>query len=615
MKRFYTFILMTLAALGTFAQGWPEKYDGVMLQGFYWDSYADSDWKTLTNQADELSKYFNLIWIPNSGNTSDFYHSHRKTMGYDPCFWLNHNSCWGTEAELRDMLRTFRSKGTGFVEDVVINHKNGLNAWADFAQENVTGPVTGKTYKVEWDNTNYSQICSTDEANRNPNSGVAGRIKGAADTGDDFDGFRDLDHTNAKTQENVKTYLDFLLEELGYVGFRYDMVKGYAARYTGLYNAAVKPQFSVGEFWDGNKNNVTGWIEGTKVDGKIQSAAFDFPLKYAINAAFNSGQWERLADACLSNDPYYARYAVTFVDNHDTGRYNHNEGNAPVYGYVEAANAFMLSMPGTPCVFLPHWQKHKRAIKQLILTRHAAGIDNQSTILKAEATAEGFILNVQGSEAKLLLLCGKKAEYSTNGYQLAVEGEGFKLYISNDIDLSEVKGVADLPYHFTLPAGLKVNKGERCAFFEAPESWGNPTEVSCWNWDKTANYTQGNWPGTKCEQVLTMPNGRHVYKWTMATSDKKNANNGNEGIIFSYQNGSDRVQTKDMPFINGGYYTEEGVQSTIPGVTTSIAQPHALASENGAKRQGWYTLQGQKLSQKPSQSGVYIHDGMKKVVK
>nr|WP_262502931.1 alpha-amylase family glycosyl hydrolase [Segatella maculosa] len=173
MKRFYTLILMTLAALGTFAQGWPEKYDGVMLQGFYWDSYADSDWKTLTNQADELSKYFNLIWIPNSGNTSDFYHSHRKTMGYDPCFWLNHNSCWGTEAELRDMIRAFRSKGTGFVEDVVINHKNGLNAWADFAQENVTGPVTGKTYKVEWDNTNYSQICSTDEANRNPNSGVA----------------------------------------------------------------------------------------------------------------------------------------------------------------------------------------------------------------------------------------------------------------------------------------------------------------------------------------------------------------------------------------------------------------------------------------------------------
>lgn len=42
--------------------GFPAKYEGVMLQGFYWDSYEDTKWTNLTSQADELSKYFDLIW-------------------------------------------------------------------------------------------------------------------------------------------------------------------------------------------------------------------------------------------------------------------------------------------------------------------------------------------------------------------------------------------------------------------------------------------------------------------------------------------------------------------------------------------------------------------------
>ena len=48
MKRFYTLILFTLVSLCTFAQGWPAHYDGVMLQGFYWDSYDVSTWSKLT---------------------------------------------------------------------------------------------------------------------------------------------------------------------------------------------------------------------------------------------------------------------------------------------------------------------------------------------------------------------------------------------------------------------------------------------------------------------------------------------------------------------------------------------------------------------------------------
>ena len=50
------------------AQGWPTNHQGVMLQGFYWNNYDASNWQKLETQADELSKYFNLIWIPQRCN-------------------------------------------------------------------------------------------------------------------------------------------------------------------------------------------------------------------------------------------------------------------------------------------------------------------------------------------------------------------------------------------------------------------------------------------------------------------------------------------------------------------------------------------------------------------
>lgn len=57
---------MALMPLAASAQGWPEKYQGVMLQGFYWDSFDDTQWTQLESQADELSSYFKLVWIPQS---------------------------------------------------------------------------------------------------------------------------------------------------------------------------------------------------------------------------------------------------------------------------------------------------------------------------------------------------------------------------------------------------------------------------------------------------------------------------------------------------------------------------------------------------------------------
>ena len=608
MQKLYSTLVLLFVAIATMAQGWPANYEGVMLQGFYWDGYADSKWTVLEKQADELSQYFDLIWVPQSGMTSKFYHNKEKTMGYDPCFWLDHNSCWGTEAELKKMIKTFKNKGTGIIEDVVVNHKNGLSTWVDFPDE------TKGNYSIKWDNTNFSGICVTDECN---NNGYP--TTGAKDTGDNFESYRDLDHTNETVQKNVKTYLDFLLKELGYVGFRYDMVKGYSAKYTGEYNTSAKPTYSVGECWDGDKAVVTNWINGTKVNGKIQSAAFDFPMKYNINSAFGGGNWAALSNAMLSNDKNYARYSVTFVDNHDTFR--RDEGGKDYLGNnICAANAYILAMPGTPCLFLKHWQSNKGTLKRLIALRKAAGITNESEILTAETLGDGFLLTVQGSIGRLRLHLGPVGDVAfanpVDMWTLAIEGKNFQVYASKDVDLTAMNAITDQDEkpeeEVVIPSFCTVAEGETCAFFVAPKNWGS--QIKCWRWDKQYNYTGNNWPGVNCEKLGEDNKGNSVWKWTLKDSDKKSQTSPNEGIIFN--DGTDK--TADLAFKNGGYYNEDGLQGVV---TTTAIRSIKTQTENGETKV--YTLDGRLVrTAKNSQEafiglpkGIYIINNKKFVIK
>lgn len=348
------------------AQGWPANYGGVMLQGFYWDSFVDTQWSNIESQADELSEFFDLVWVPQSGNCNTTY----NVMGYTPVYYYDQNSSFGTESQLRSMISALGKRGVGVIADVVVNHRGSLGvggSWVDFPAET----HNGVTYQM-----GLADICRDDDG------GATARlynVTGAADTGEDWSGMRDLDHTSKNVQDNVIAYLRFLKDELGYAGFRYDMTKGYAAKYTGLYNSTVAPQFSVGEYWDGNATLLRNWVDGTMVDGKPQSATFDFATRYAIRDACNGGNWSKLSGIGLASYPDYRRYAVTFVENHDTQYRDASSPGDPVRSYVEAANAYILTMPGTPCVFLSHWKGYKNAIKQLVTVRKMAGITNQST--------------------------------------------------------------------------------------------------------------------------------------------------------------------------------------------------------------------------------------------
>lgn len=410
-------LLTSIAAIALpsmlMAQGWPAAYQGVMLQGFYWDSYNTTTWRNLEKQADELSEYFKLVWVPQSGNCGHL------SMGYDDLYWFDHNSSFGTEQELRSMINTFSRKGIGTIADVVVNHRNTLTNWVDFPAET----YNGTTYQLL-----PSDICADDDQGKTAAwaKGNGYQLSTNKDTGDDFSGCRDLDHNSQNVQQSVKAYLSFLLNDLGYAGVRYDMVKGYDAKFTAIYNSAAKPRFSVGEYFDYDKQKVTGWLEGTAVDGQIQSAAFDFPARNVLRNAANNGNWALpVYYGGLADSKSYSRYAVTFVENHDTEK-RQDANQDPLKKDTLAANAFIMAMPGTPCVFYKHWTDCKSDIKNMILLRNLTGINSESEWTRLESRADRYVFCTTGTNGRLLAAVGPAASaYAADGSVWAIAAEGY----------------------------------------------------------------------------------------------------------------------------------------------------------------------------------------------
>ena len=446
MKRFFLISMLALLPVLAVAQGWPANYGGVMLQGFYWDSYNDSKWTNLQSQADELAEFFQLVWIPQSASCGGY-----SSMGYDPEYWFsNYTSSFGNKSELQSMINTFRSKGIGTIADVVINHRKSITDWVTFPAE----VYKGTTYRLQ-----STDICRNDDGGATLNwANSNGRSLSANnDSGEDWSGLRDLDHSSSNVQTTVKAYLRMLLDDLGYVGFRYDMTRGYAASYTGLYNAYATPTYSVGEYWDGNLSAVKSWIDGTKVSGVVQSAAFDFPFRYTIRDAVNNNNWTGLSGNGLNMDANYRRYSVTFVENHDTQYRDSYNPQDPINQYVEAANAYMLAMPGTPCIFLKHWQTYKESIKQMIYARQLAGITNTSTTARHAYSANNnyHVQRTTGTRGTLLAVMGGSGFSIPSTYVLVASGTNYRLALSKTTETawaSVPSGKHQDPFNVTFTA-------------------------------------------------------------------------------------------------------------------------------------------------------------------
>ena len=658
MKRLLLSLTTLLVAVQMMAQGWPTQYQGVMLQGFYWDSFSQSQWVKLERQADELSQYFTLLWLPQSANCGG------TSMGYDDLYWFpgHYKSSFGSEAELRSLINTFKQKGVGTIADVVINHRKNVSNWVDFPKET----YKGVTYELK-----STDICANDDKGATKTWATQNgySLSTYNDTGEGWDGMRDLDHRSENVQTNVKAYLKMLLEDLGYAGFRYDMVKGYAGSYTKLYNQDSNPTFSVGEYWDGNPASVKNWINGT---GKT-SAAFDFPFRYTVRDAINNNNWQKLANASLISDANFKRYSVTFVENHDTEKRS-NADQDPIRKDTLAANAFLLAMPGTPCVFMRHWIDCKRDIKAMIDVRNAVGIHNESEYVQYASQTTYYAVGTTGTKGELLAVVGSGAAgYTPNAkFVKVLSGYRYVYYMSKSMETAWVdlpsgeyedaqqalltavsaNGDAQLVYttdgsqptatskkvtsgtkiaidgDMTLKVGLLIGStvsgivtrtytkasaaDKRIINIYVNTDNVGWSAVNFWTWGGDDSHAPANssWPGDKVTTTTSI-GGKNWYS-------KQYTINGNDDFVnFVFSTGSGSPQTVDINNISTDKFFEISTQkdgskylvNDVSSQYTAIRPVFATESASSAI----YTLDGRRVNN--LKRGIYIRGGKKVVIK
>lgn len=671
MKKIYFTLIALLASINMFAQGWPANYSGVMLQGFSWDSYDYSQWTVLEKQADDMKGFIDLVWLPQSGKCIET----TKVMGYKPYYYFNQNSSFGTEAELRSLIAKFKANGIGAIADVVVNHRN-TDGWYTFPAET----YKGVTYQML-----STDICKNDDdgetATQAKKDGVS--LSNNYDEGTDFGGCRDIDHKSENVQKIIKAYLKFLKEDIGYTGFRYDMVKGFSGSHVADYNDATGVEYSVGEYWDGNEK-IESWINRTNK----KSAAFDFQFRYnvrdAVNGAANgkvttSSDWSKLnSNDNLMHDANYRRYAVTFVENHDTQKRSESEQNDPLRKDTIAANAYMLAMPGTPCVFQPHWRAYKQEIKSMIEARKLAGITNMSNYTNKMAQPACFANETTGNKAKLIVVVGNntKAYTPSADYAQILEGYHYRYYLSKSAEtawcnipsgeyeagfkakLTAVSQNNNAKLVYTtdgtdptakskqVATGNTINIDETCTLKVGLLSNGTVTGIRTYNytvkafepytitvyanadqvtkwgsamyfyaWNSSETFTKA-WPGTAVTATKTL-NGKKWYYMDFKIKSKDAIVN----IIFNQ--GKDKKQSLDMNAGNSTKFyeittTQSNGKYTCKDVT-AIWAPTGITGtptiSNTSTDNAWYTLSGMKLGKKPAESGVYIHQGKKVIIR
>lgn len=425
----------------------PHQCEAVLMQAFYNESYdptkpgvseyGDTKWTTLTPQAAELGRYFDYLWLPPS--------AYGDGAGYHPKQYSNQNSNWGTRAELDALISALHNAGAKVIADIVINHCAGYTTWCDFPE------MDFGEYGVFHPDASY--ICKNDEVNLNPNAGTCyGAATGNNDDGENWDGARDWAHDMPKVQNMFIAYLKWMRNVMHYDGFRYDKGDGFNNWHHYNYNKHARPEIAFMECYKGTDD-----IWSRIVASNYDIMGLDFDLKWHVFNSFAgwnyNGEHGSRGDCIMSRGN--GRYSVTFIESHDwfLRPDNDNEfggrGNSmtpALKARLMQANAFMLSMPGVPCVFYPHWAKYKADLKPMIVARKWAGVHSESEVKDEYVTGTGYQATVVGKHGWLILCLGDKAnKQGFQGYTLAasnystMEGhnESFEIWVNSSIPKPE----------------------------------------------------------------------------------------------------------------------------------------------------------------------------------
>ncbi|HTN53563.1 MAG TPA: alpha-amylase domain-containing protein [Anaeromyxobacter sp.] len=330
---------------------------GVILQAFYWNcpdvaGVPGGWWREVLARLPALKQAgFSALWLPPASKAAEI-----ASMGYDPYDYYDlgdlaqkgGQATWfGTGADLRALLAAARADPPVQVyADLVLDHASG----ADAQEQN---PIDG-----QWRWTRFDPA-----SGRFPRS-WADFHPCVFESWDGYplaNGMPDLCHRNPRVYQELLAWARWLIEDVGFDGFRYDMVKGYGAWVVGaiqeyryrLSGAAYFKPFGVGEYWD-SEGSITSWLAEAWESSDNPVAAFDFPLRGRLKALCDTWGYD-LRELPAPGALYVDRpaQAVTFVESHDLAE--PHPGADPIVNAKMLAYAVILTHEGYPCVFWRDW--------------------------------------------------------------------------------------------------------------------------------------------------------------------------------------------------------------------------------------------------------------------
>ncbi len=322
---------------------------GVILQTFFWDCPRVDNkefqwWNYIRQQVPALAKVgFTSLWLPPIHKAANL---GGPSMGYDPYDYYDlgefdqkgSTPTWfGTRRELESLIETAHSHKLSVIADIVFNHNSGadaqeVNPIIHQARWTLFNPKSGK-FARNWECFHPNKFESWDEMT--------------------FGDMPDLSHRNPYVFNELLNLARWLIEEVGFDGFRYDFVKGFGAatiqamqeyRYTR--NGEYFAPYGVAEYWDSTSNTLE-WVDTANFSNTNPVDAFDFPLRETLKALCdqygfslrNLLAWETV----LQKQP---QSVVTFAENHDL----RDEGR-PIVNDKLLAYSYILTHEGYPCVF------------------------------------------------------------------------------------------------------------------------------------------------------------------------------------------------------------------------------------------------------------------------
>jgi alpha-amylase len=338
-----------------------ETYMGVMMQTFYWDCPREDKkefqwWNYINEKIPSLAKVgFTSLWLPPVHKAANLF---GPSMGYDPYDYYDLGefdqkggvpTWFGTRKELESVIESAHKHRLSLIADIVINHNSGadaqeVNPITGQSRWTVFNPKSGK-FPRNWEFFHPSMYESWDEMT--------------------FGDMPDLSHRNPRVYDELLKFTRWLIEDVGFDGFRYDFVKGYGANtITAIqeyrYMREGKPfvPYGVAEFWDSTTNTIN-WVNSANFSNSNPVDAFDFPLRELLKNLCDQYGFSLKnlveGETILQKQP---QNAVTFVENHDL----RDEGR-PIANDKLLAYSYTLTHEGFPCVFWKDYYNFNLALE------------------------------------------------------------------------------------------------------------------------------------------------------------------------------------------------------------------------------------------------------------